>query len=452
MARGRAMKFARTVAITLALLGVHAKGIAGEPTYYDALRLVAAMREDELMLLAIRATADKRVTRGEIKQEDIACLEALEFPEVTDIAARRISERLSAAEVTEAIAFFQGASGRQFTRRRELFLTGKPAAAGSLTATDAAAVTAFKGTSAGRKLLTQRITSNAGAMREALARVDPLFGECAYEREVRAERAYPTGYCESRPVASADHVCLAKYVTREKSTSRHVAEIEVNCLRDGQALRSTIEYSRPQAPVALRWEDPRRIVILVDDPKIRIVSSHSPESAPQRFRFASRQAGDPPVVKCLPKDFDHSLASVLPMPTGVGSWRSYRSNGVCQMTARVRGGVPGVMEHVLLHFRQQKRPAHPFASTSLVFAAQLFLPSSQVMLAQGSNRMQLIDSSNQQVHMLEGRAATSLLNALRTQPAQVEAKPIVGAAYAIPVSQEDFAFALRDFEACVKSL
>jgi hypothetical protein len=438
--------------MTLALLGVHAKGIAGEPTYYDALRLVAAMREDELMLLAISATADKRVTRGEIEQEDIACLEALEFPEVTDIAARRISGQLSAAEVTEAIAFFQGASGRQFTRRRELFLGGMLPAGESIAAADAAAVTAFKNTSAGRKLLTERITNDAGAMSEALARIDPVLSDCAYEREVRAARGYPTGYCESRPIASADHICLAKYVTKERSSARHAAEIEVSCTRDGRGLRSQIGLDLPEIPVALQWEDPRRIVILVDDPKIRIVSANSPESAPQHFRFAPRGAGDPPVVKCLPKDFDHSLASVLPMPTGVGAWRSYRSNGVCQMTSRVRNGVPGVMEHALLHFRQQKRPAHPFASTSLVFAAQLYLPSSQVMLAQGSNRMQLIDASNQQIHMLEGRAATSLLNALRNQPAQVDAKPIAGEAYAIPVSQEDFAFALRDFEACVKSL
>jgi hypothetical protein len=449
------MKLARMFASALALVCIHTNCIAAEPTYFDSLRLVAAMREDELMLLAIRATVEKRIARGELKAEDVECLERMKFPEVTDIPARRISEKLTAAEVSDGLAFFQGFTGRKFVRRTELALTGRlRAGSEAFSAADAAALLAFKQQPAGHKLLGLRIGSNAVAMSEAIARMDPVLQDCAYEREVRTERRAAPGYCESRPLASTDHVCLATYVTKEKSDARHEAEIRVNCERDGRLLQSTIENPHPAKPVALRWEEPRQLVILIEDPKMRIVSSTRGESAAQRVRFASRQAGDPPALKCLPRKYESTLETAFPVPSGVAAWRTYRDRDVCHMTSRVpEGAIPGQKGDVLLHFGQHKRPSLPFATTSLVFGAQISQPQrARLFLKHSTSRMDMIAMGNQQLHILEGRAATSLFNTLRSKASQISVQPSVGNTYVIPVSQQDFTFAVHEFEACLKSL
>jgi hypothetical protein len=88
----------------------------------------------------------------------------------------------------------------------------------------------------------------------------------------------------------------------------------------------------------------------------------------------------------------------------------------------------------------------------LVFAVQLYEPHTQVVLAHEARPMELIQAGNQQTHMLEGRPASTLLESLRKASAKITAKPAVGQSYVIPVSDEDFDFAVGDFEACVKGL
>ncbi|HVF18397.1 MAG TPA: hypothetical protein VNA21_15855, partial [Steroidobacteraceae bacterium] len=370
---------------------------------------------------------------------------------VTDIPARRISERLTDAEVRDAIDFFQGTTGRKFVRRSELALTrGLSAKSEALSASEVATMSTFKKGSAGQKLLSESVGTNAAAMSDALARIDPELQDCALNRQIRTERRPPPGYCESRAVASPDHACLAVSVTKEKSAARHAAEVRISCRRNGDVLQTIVEHPRPQMPIALRWEEPRQLVILLDDPDTRMISSTRSETAAQRYRFASRQARDPAPLQCLPRNRG---AMSLPVPTAIAAWRTYRSDDVCQMTSRIPAdSVPGISGHVLLNFSQHKTPALPFATTSLVLAVQIYGTDEPLHLEYEEERLLLIEGGNQQMHILEGRGAESVFNALRSKPLRIHLQPSVGEPYEIPLSQQDFVFAAQDFETCLNTI
>jgi hypothetical protein len=67
----------RSLLMTAVLLAMlNAPSAAQEPAYYDSLRLVSAMREDELMLLAARAA---KLQRGELSAGDAECLDRFEI-------------------------------------------------------------------------------------------------------------------------------------------------------------------------------------------------------------------------------------------------------------------------------------------------------------------------------------------------------------------------------------
>src|SRR5687767_8614342 len=117
----------------LLLAACHQQSLAKEPAYYDSLRLVGAMREDELMLLAVRAA---KALRNQPIEQDAKCFDDYEHPDLTDIPARQISEKLTPSEVEDALRYFQSAGGRKFVRRNELALTGKLAGAQKLSAAE----------------------------------------------------------------------------------------------------------------------------------------------------------------------------------------------------------------------------------------------------------------------------------------------------------------------------
>src|SRR5688572_26551462 len=104
-----------------ALLLSTVQSVAKELAYYDSLRLVGAMREDERMLRVVR---EQKLQSSKWSQQDLQCLDSLEYPVLTDIVDRQIGYSMTAAEVQDALNYFQSSGGRKFVKR-ELGVLGE---------------------------------------------------------------------------------------------------------------------------------------------------------------------------------------------------------------------------------------------------------------------------------------------------------------------------------------
>jgi hypothetical protein len=435
------------------LLGAfHQQSSAKEPEYYDSLRLVSAMREDELMLLAVRAA---KALRNEPTGQDAKCFDRYEYADLTDIPARQISEKLTAGEVEDALRYFQSPAGRKFVRLNELALTGKLASAAPMSAAERTELERFKRRPAGRKLLVDLVTKQPALMTEAIPRVTQHLDHCTYLRQTEAERQAPKKSCQSKPVASLDNVCLASYAIEGNAAKPSRATINTVCRHHGRILTSEIGLPQPEFPVALRWSKSRELEILIAKPGVKLSGSNS-DDAVLRFRVAARQPTDPPVLDCLPLSQDHpTLAETLPLSTTVAAWRTYRRPGVCMMTARIpKEDVPGADGDVLVQFRRSKRATLPFATSRLAFVVQIYQTNNErpLLVDAGKNRLALIEHAPQMTHMLTGKTVETLLQSLEQTPAELTVTPEGAPSYAIPVRRQDFDFAYSDFSECLSSL
>lgn len=430
------------VAVTLLLAAIQTG--AEELAYYDSLRLVSAMREDERMLVAARV---EKLRQGRLSKQDLECLDRLEYPEITGIVARRISDQMTAAEVRDALGYFQSSSGRNFVKR-EL----ESDAEVSFTAAQRAELERFKQRPAGRKLFRDRILNNAVVMAEVAARVDRQFEDCAYYRQNDVAREIPQKSCQARPVASSDNICLATYAAEGSGRKPRYASVEVNCRTEGRVFTSRISLPKPEAPVALRWSTDRDLEILVDG---KINDSSLPAVSSPRVSFASRQNSDPPLLACVTQTHGRpTLANTLPLNATVGAWRTYGRPGLCLMTARVpKEEVPGADGDMLLQFRRQKPAVAPFATTDLALVVEIDQQSEQPLLVEfGQRRLTMIAHPPQQKHMLAGLTAEVLLEGLQSSAVELAVRSVGTPSYSIPVPALDFDFAYAEFRECLASL
>jgi hypothetical protein len=439
------------VIAALLLIGFHQPSIAKEANYYDSLRLVNAMREDELMLLAVRAA---KALRNEPVEQDAKCFDRYQYPELTDIPARQISEQMTDSEVADALRYFQSDAGRSFVRRNELALIGKVAGAPGLSTAEHVELERFKRRSAGRKLLGKLITRQPKSMAEAISRVNQHLDHCTYLRHTEAERQGSPASCKSKMVASQDNVCLASYAALGNAAKPDSATVDVSCRHHGRMLTTQIDLA-PEFRVALRWSKSRELEILVEAKNVRFNQPNRGDLI-QRFRMDLRKPNDPPVLDCLPVSPDYpTLAEVLPLSTTVAAWRTYRAPGLCMMTARVpKEDVPGADGDMLLQFRQQKRAALPFATSRLALVVQIYQSGNErpLLIDAGKDRLAMIEHAPQMTHLLTGKPAETLLQGLKTKPAELTVAPEGAASYPIPIRRQDFDFAYRDFSECLTGL
>src|SRR5689334_8425909 len=242
--------------LATALLLTTVPGSAKESAYYDSLRLVSAMREDEVMLRMARA---EKLQRTKLSQQDLQCLDSVEYPELTEIVARQIGYNMTPAEVQDALGYLQTASGQKFVRR-ELDLLGET----QFTTLDQSELERFKQRPAGRKLFRDMILQNAEVRTAVTERIERALGDCAFARQNDLEREIPEKSCQARPLSSSDNVCLATYVAEGTVKKPRRASVEVNCRDGGRVLTSRIALARPEDPVALRWAVDRDLQILID--------------------------------------------------------------------------------------------------------------------------------------------------------------------------------------------
>lgn len=431
-----------TLATTLLLTAL--PSVANEPAYYDSLRLVSAMREDERMVLSARAD---KIRRTRLSREDLQCLDSLEYPQLTDIAAWQINDAMTADEVQDALGYFQSSSGRKFVKRQLGELGEAPFTTG-----DQLELERFKQRPAGRKLLRDLILQDAALMTQVAQRVDRRLEDCEYYRQNDAEREIPEKICQARPVASSDNVCLATYAAEGSGRKPRRASVEVNCRHDGRVLTSRISLPNPEAQIALRWVTDRDLDILVDG---KVKNAPAAAASNPKVSFMSWRKGDPPLLTCETRTRGlPTLADALPPNVTVGSWRTYGRPGLCLMTARVpKESLPGADGDVLLQFRRQKPAMAPFATTDLAFIAEIYQQREQPLLVEyGEKRLTLIAHPPQQKHMLTGMTAEILLDGLRSRPMELTVLSGGAPSYSIPMFDLDFDFAYTEFRECLATL
>lgn len=430
--------------LAVASLWVAIPSAAKEPAYYDSLRLVSAMREDERMLRIVR---EEKSQRAKLSQPQRQCLDGLEYFEITELIARQIGYNMTSAEVREAIGYFQSPGGRKQVRR-ELGMPGET----QFTATDQAELDQFKQRPAGRKLLRDLILKD-DALRAAVAeRIQRRLEDCAFLQQTEREREIPESSCQAQPVASQDNVCLATYAAEGAGRKPQRASVEVNCRHDGRVLTSRIALAKPEAPVALRWSDNRELEILVDG---KVKSSSPSASSGPKVSFATWQKSDPPLLSCATKlRGPPTLANSLPPGVAVGSWRTYGRRGLCVMTSRVpKEELPGANGDVLLQFRRQKPAVAPFATTDLALVVAIDQQSGQPLLVSfGQRRFSLIAQPPQQTHILAGTGAEILLDNLRARPIELTVRGEGGKGYSIPLRGADFDVAYVELNECLATL
>lgn len=417
---------------------------AREPAYYDSLRLVSAMREDERML---RVAREEKLQRGRLSPQNRQCLDSLEYSEITDIVARQISYSMTSAEVLDALGYFQSPGGRKFVRR-ELGILGET----QFTTLDQAELERFKQRPAGRKLFRDMVLKNDTLMAEVAERIQRGLEDCLYLHQNDLEREIPEKSCQAQPVASSDNLCLATYGAEGGGRKPQRASVEVNCRQDGRVLTSRIALPKPDAPVALRWTENRELEILVDG---KIKNSSSAASSGPKVNFTSWRKNDPPLLTCAPQAHGRpTLANALPPSVAVGSWRTYARRGLCLMTARVpQEDVPGADGDVLLQFRRQKPALAPFATTDLALVVAINQQTGQPLsVSFGQRRFSLIAQPPQQTHMLTGMGAEVLLDNLRAKPLELTVRSDAGKGYSVPLRGADFDFAYADFSECLATL
>lgn len=430
----------RSLLVTAFLLAA-GQSVGNELADYDVLRLVSAMRDDERML---RSALMEKLRRTGLSGQDMECLDRFEYPEITDIVASAISDKMTAAEVREALAYFQSASGRKVVKR-ELELGGE----GPFTAADQAELKKFKQRPAGRKLFRDLILKNATLMAEVMARLERHLQDCAFRRQSDLERGIPTETCQARPVASPDNVCLATYTAEGSSSKPQRASVEINCRNDGRVLTSRVVLPKPEASVALRWSDVRELNILVDG---KLKSAAPPAGSSVKVDFVSRRKSDPAPLECVPVTRGRpTLADALPVNVTVGAWRAYGRPGLCLMTARVlKQEIVGADGDVLLQFRRQVPAVAPFATTELALIVEIYQQREQPLLVDfGQKRLTLIAQPPQQRHMLTGPTAEVVLQGLRSRPLELTVRRTGAPDYSIPMHRLDFDFAYAEFSECL---
>jgi hypothetical protein len=427
-----------------ALLLSTVQSVAKELAYYDSLRLVGAMREDERMLRVVR---EQKLQSSKWSQQDLQCLDSLEYPVLTDIVARQIGYSMTAAEVQDALNYFQSSGGRKFVKR-ELGVLGET----QFATADRAELDKFKQRPAGRKLFGGQVLQEAEVMAEAAERIDRLLGDCAYLRKNDLEREIPEKSCQARPVSSSDNACLATYVAEGNAKKPRHASVEVNCRQDGRVLTSRIGLPKPEVPIALRWSASRELEILVDG---KVKNAPSSAGSGPKVSFASWQKDDPPLLTCATQTRGRpTLANALPPNVAVGAWRTYGQPGLCVMTARVpKEQVRGAEGDVLLQFRRQKPATAPFGTTDLAVVVAVDQQSERPLFVDFKTRMfELIAQPPQQQHMLTGSAAETVLESVRVGPVDLTVRSEDGNRYAIPMRGLDFDFAYADFSECLEGL
>jgi hypothetical protein len=152
------------------------------PTQADAVKLVRAMREDEFFLAHLRQRMNTET--GPVSTVQRACIEALKPTDISSDMAVAVQEQLSAAEVKDAIEYYESEAGRKFTEiafdnlERPVELADFMKV---MSVDEVQSLRKFFVLSASRKLMQDRIIQQPASLERISLRVRELTASCLRE-------------------------------------------------------------------------------------------------------------------------------------------------------------------------------------------------------------------------------------------------------------------------------
>jgi hypothetical protein len=149
------------------------------PSQSDAIKLVRAMREDEFLLANVRHQMNTD-TRP-LSKVQRACMESLKPTDISSAMAVAVQEQLSAAEVKDAIEYYESEAGRKFTDIAFANIEQPIELADFMkvmTVDEALSLRKFLVLSASRKLMQDKIIQQPASMTRVTRRVRELLESC----------------------------------------------------------------------------------------------------------------------------------------------------------------------------------------------------------------------------------------------------------------------------------
>ncbi len=153
------------------------------PSESDAIKLVRTMRDDEYLLASLR----ERVKEGgrPIPKAQRDCIDSIQPTDISAVVAVAIQEQLSAAEVKDAISFYESPAGRKYAEtqmsniERPVELTDFIKA---MTVDEVQSLRQFFVLSASRKLMQNNVIQQPASMNRISLRIRDLTDACLRER------------------------------------------------------------------------------------------------------------------------------------------------------------------------------------------------------------------------------------------------------------------------------
>jgi hypothetical protein len=267
--------------------------MTSKPVYVD---LVKAMREDELYLLAYKASLAERK-----HSYNARCVANLKPAHLTKALAWTMTWSLSEQDAGEARAFFETDIGRKWTSRdvtrTEKKLNPDDPSLPVFSTDEMAVLDKFLKASTGEKLLRRRANPEKPVQdtvkAEMLERLDGCTETLAGMR--------PLTYCASASVPNPEKTCSARYhvasvvgsKTRETVVTFHCENLSMS--------GTPLSVPGQHETIGLVWHENLRLEILVP-----AGSKPKRSGLPNRYRggpeFAHRERrpSDPPPAACVP--------------------------------------------------------------------------------------------------------------------------------------------------------
>ncbi len=133
-------------------------------------QLMMLMRADEFVTGMMRQGVRALKTEAGLTDAQVACSFGVPHSEFSDVVTTAISEGLSDEELAAALTFFRSPAGAHYVQALAAVARGERPP-DSQTEEDSARIQAFSNTSAGDKLLKQRIFGTATVVTEKMAQV-----------------------------------------------------------------------------------------------------------------------------------------------------------------------------------------------------------------------------------------------------------------------------------------
>jgi hypothetical protein len=429
-----------------------------DASFPETIRLVRSMREDELLMEAVRVKSAQQLKANKTDKR-AACLVNAKYPYLTDAIAWVISSELTDSEVADGIAFYRSPVGQKQLAQRFQSVRGNSSVGTAVfTAEERAAFDRFLKRPAGRKLLKDRIAQQKAVMERIDERLKLAVDDCMYASEPEPEGSIvirPSSTCTTLPLASPDNACSVQQqvtVYPDPKKMGTATSIDVDCTTPGIG-GSLLRYKGKVDGISVKWLGNR--VLEVSAPKGAAVEWMA---RPRDFRVQLKEI---PAGGKAPQCWSSSRQT-NPGSKGLDDtqvqpfWMDYGDANRCLLTRRMETEHLGPGRAWVVQFLRVKSSELPFGTSQLVFfenfSTQVHTKSVRLRGA-GTESLKLTPGGGVAGFHMIGAPAEDLANKMAAGgDVTLEVQPATGEAFSLPLTRTDFDWAHRNFASCLRAL